>query len=60
MVGSAYVAAMLGMPERTVRHLASLGDLPGMKIGRAWRFRLSEISRYLDTRRGENLLGQDA
>jgi excisionase family DNA binding protein len=57
MVGAAQVAKMLGMSSRTVRYLASLGELPGSKIGRAWRFWRSEILEYLEKRRGKNLLG---
>jgi excisionase family DNA binding protein len=60
MLGSSQVAKMLAMSPRTVCYLASLGDLPGIKIGRAWRFWRSDILEYLETHRGENLLGQDA
>lgn len=49
---------MLGISDRTVRFLASLGKLPGFKVGRAWRFRRSEIVEYLEEHRGENLLGE--
>lgn len=52
------VGAMLGMSDRTVRFLASLGTLPGFKVGRAWRFRRSEIVQYLEEHRGQNLLGE--
>jgi excisionase family DNA binding protein len=57
MVGVAQVARMLGMSPRTVRYLASLGELPGAKVGRAWRFWRTEILEYIDSHRGENLLG---
>lgn len=56
MLGVSQVATMLGMSERTLRYLASLGELPAMKVGRAWRFWLSEILEYLEKHRGENLL----
>jgi excisionase family DNA binding protein len=57
MLGVSQVARMLGMSSRTIRYLASLGDLPGMKVGRAWRFWRSEILEYLEAHRGKNLLG---
>jgi excisionase family DNA binding protein len=58
LLRAAQVGAVLGMSDRTVRFLASLGTLPGFKVGRAWRFRRSEIIQYLEEHRGENLLGQ--
>lgn len=51
------VATMLRMSPRTVRYLASLGELPGVKVGRAWRFWRREILEYLERHRAENLLG---
>jgi len=57
MLGAAHVAKMLGMSARTVRYLASIGELPGSKVGRAWRFWRAEILGYIERRRGENLLG---
>jgi excisionase family DNA binding protein len=57
MLGAAHVAKMLGMSARTVRYLASIGELPGSKVGRAWRFWRIEILEYIEKRRGENLLG---
>jgi excisionase family DNA binding protein len=57
MLGAAHVAKMLGISARTVRYLASIGELPGSKVGRAWRFWRIEILAYIERRRGENLLG---
>mgnify|MGYP002064968986 CR=1 FL=1 len=37
------VAKLLRLKTRTVQTLASQGKLPGMKIGKQWRFRRSEI-----------------
>ena len=56
MLGVSQVAAILGMSERTLRYLASLGELPGIKVGRAWRFWRNEILEYLERHRGTNLL----
>ncbi len=47
------VADRLNIPERTVTHLAASGDLVGVKVGRAWRFRPSDVSSYLQRNRGE-------
>jgi excisionase family DNA binding protein len=58
LLRAAQVGSMLGMSDRTVRFLASLGTLPGFKVGRAWRFRRSEIVQYLEEHRGEDLLGE--
>jgi excisionase family DNA binding protein len=57
MLGVANVAKMLDMSPRTVRYLASIGELPGSKLGKAWRFWRAEILEYIESRRGENLLG---
>jgi excisionase family DNA binding protein len=57
MLGVAQVAKMLGISARTVRYLASMGEMPGSKVGRAWRFWRAEILDYIERRRGENLLG---
>jgi excisionase family DNA binding protein len=57
MLSVFHVARALGLSPRTVRYLASLGELPASKIGRTWRFRVSEILAYIEKQRGENLLG---
>ena len=41
-------ARMLGISGNLVRELAARGELPGRKVGRAWRFRRSTIMRWLD------------
>lgn len=44
------VAQVLRVSSETVRHLAAAGELPGRKIGRAWRFpRIAIESFLLDT-----------
>ena len=44
-------AAFLSMPRKTIMSLARKGALPGHPIGiglrRVWRFRLSELDRWL-------------
>ena len=41
------VAELLRVSERTVADWVSRGELPGGKIGTAWRFRASEIENWL-------------
>jgi len=45
------VAAYLKLAERTVYLYAQNGKLPGIKIGSAWRFRRSDLDRWLDEQR---------
>lgn len=42
-VTSVEVAAMLKLPERRVRALARRGEIPAKKLGKEWRFMVSEI-----------------
>lgn len=41
------LAAYLKMAEKTLYRLASEGAIPGFKVGGAWRFRKSEIDRWI-------------
>ena len=45
------VAEMLGLHPQTVRDFAGDGKLPGIKVGKAWRFKPSEIEAYLERQR---------
>jgi len=40
------VARAFKMPPKTVRSLAARGVLPGLKIGREWRFRPSTLDAW--------------
>ena len=42
------VADYLKITEKTAYRLAAAGDLPGFKVGGSWRFRRSEIDRWID------------
>ena len=43
-----HVASLLGLPCRTIRHLAATGRLRGQKTGpRLWAFRGYDIADYL-------------
>ena len=41
------LAAYLKMAEKTLYRLAAEGSVPGFKVGGAWRFRKSEIDRWI-------------
>ena len=50
------VAAYLKLAEKTAYRLASEAKLPGFKVGGSWRFRKSEIERWIieqEEKRGE-------
>jgi excisionase family DNA binding protein len=40
-------AAILRVHPKTVKRLAAQGLLPGMRIGRLWRFRASELDSWM-------------
>lgn len=41
------VAELLGVSKYTVRRLAYKQELPGFKVGKAWRFSQSTLDAYL-------------
>lgn len=43
------LAAYLKMAEKTLYRLAAEGDIPGFKVGGSWRFRRSEIEKWILT-----------
>lgn len=42
------VAGYLNVDEKTVYRLAKRGDLPGFKVAGAWRFKRSDLDRWID------------
>lgn len=44
------VAVYLKAGKRTVYRLATNGEIPGFKLGGTWRFRRSELDRWIDSR----------
>lgn len=48
LMGIQEVAAYLKINQATAYHWAQAGRLPGIKIGRIWRFRRSDIDAWLD------------
>lgn len=51
LVDAATVAQDLGIDAETVRAQARRGDLPGVRVGRLWRFDLAEVRAHLNQRR---------
>jgi len=41
------VSALLGLHPKTVQLMARTGKLPGIRVGKFWRFRKSEIDHWL-------------
>lgn len=42
------VAEYLKIKEKTAYSLAASGDIPGFKVGGAWRFKKSEIDKWIN------------
>lgn len=42
------VAAFLRAGKRTVYRFAQRGEIPAFKVGGTWRFRRSELERWID------------
>lgn len=45
------VAAYLNVNEKTVYRLAQRRELPGFKVGGAWRFQRPDIERWIQVRK---------
>lgn len=45
------VAEYLKLAEKTAYRLAAEGKLPGFKIGGSWRFKYSDIERWIETKK---------
>jgi excisionase family DNA binding protein len=57
-VDSKVAAKMLSISERTFWELRSRGEIPHIKIGRLTRFVVSDLARFLELKRAQNV--QDA
>ena len=51
LMGPADVAKYLGMTERTIYLWAQQKKLPAFKVGSVWRFRRSDVERWLESNR---------
>jgi len=47
------VAAYLKAGKRTIYRLAASGEIPAFKLGGTWRFRKSDLDRWIAGRTGE-------
>jgi len=50
-VGAEEAAALLGVTVTAARRMADRGRLPGVKLGREWRFRRADLQALLDAQR---------
>ena len=50
LVTAERAAELLRLHPKTVKKLAQAGELPGMKIGRVWRFRESSLDAWMAAR----------
>lgn len=51
LLGVPQVAAYLGLHRVTVTEFAREGKLPAFKVGREWRFRITDIEAWVEERR---------
>ena len=42
------VATYLKLKLKTAYHLTAKGDIPGFKVGGSWRFRKSDIDKWIE------------
>lgn len=49
------VAAYLKAGKRTVYRFAQNGDIPAFKLGGTWRFRRSELERWIDANSNQQM-----
>ena len=47
LITAEHAAGILKLHPKTVKRLAQIGRLPGLKIGRVWRFRESALDEWL-------------
>lgn len=50
LINADRAAELLKLHPKTVKKLAQSGALPGMKIGRVWRFRESSLDAWMSAR----------
>lgn len=53
------VAAFLKAGKRTVYRLAASGKLPAFKLGGTWRFRRSDLDKWIANRIGKSTVDYD-
>lgn len=48
LLDSEQAAAIMQIHPKTLQKLARRGDVRGLQVGKLWRFRASDISRWID------------
>jgi len=48
LLSDAQAADLLGLHAKTVQRLARTGELPAVRIGRYWRFRVSALNAWIN------------
>ena len=48
------VAEYLKLTEKTAYRLAAGGEIPGFKVGGAWRFRKADIDLWIEAKKAES------
>jgi excisionase family DNA binding protein len=48
LLSDADAGKLLGLHPKTVQRLARKGELPAVRIGRYWRYRATELNRWID------------
>lgn len=48
------VSEYLKLKEKTAYALAARGDIPGFKVGGSWRFRITEIEKWIKKQERKN------
>ena len=54
------VATYLKIKEKTAYRLAAEGRIPGFRVGGSWRFRVSDIERWIEEQSRERLGNKEA
>jgi len=47
LLDSEEAAALLKIHPKTLQRMARRGEIPGIQIGKLWRFRASELARWV-------------
>lgn len=50
LVSARAAASSLGLPYTTLRDVAFRGEIPVLKIGRAWYFRCADLTQWVNSR----------
>jgi len=48
LLSDTQVGKLLGLHPKTVQRLARAGEIPSIRIGRKWRYRATELNRWVE------------